>query len=234
MISLIARHSRAVLKLWLSAIALQLFYFHYFRNNGGNSFCFEDALKTSHQVESFQESWCRIHQARVHLDSILKPCFHDISWNGPSPNRELQTDASKSLISIFDIRPAGQFSRFSIQTKTRNGKLKHIGGDSWRVLLLGPATVSPTMFDHGNGTYEFLFLVMDPGVYKLDITLDYSLCDGYREPPKNWFIVGTNNYLFLEMKDGRFCVCLRHNERYYSSCDKDGAMKKLVPSMNRT
>ena len=31
------------------------------------------------------------------------------------------------------------------------------------------------------------------------------------------------------MKDGKFCVRLRHNERYYSSCDKDGAMKKLVP-----
>ena len=57
MISLIARHSRAVLKLWLSAIALQLFYFQYFRNNGGNSFCLEDTLKTSHQVESFKESW---------------------------------------------------------------------------------------------------------------------------------------------------------------------------------
>ena len=99
-------------------------------------------------------------------------------------------DAGKSAISFLDIRPAGQFSRFSIQTKTRNGKLKHIGGDSWRVLLRGPATVSPTTFDHGNGTYEFLFLVMDLGVYKLDITLDYSLCDGFRDPPKNWFIVG--------------------------------------------
>ena len=80
MISLIARHSRAVLKLWLSAIALQLFYFQYFRNNGGNSFCLEDTLKTSHQVESFQESWYRIHQARVHLDSILRPWFHNISF----------------------------------------------------------------------------------------------------------------------------------------------------------
>ncbi|PFX34988.1 hypothetical protein AWC38_SpisGene234 [Stylophora pistillata] len=33
---------------------------------------------------------------------------------------------------------------------------------------------------------------MDPGFYKLDITLDYSLCDGYRDPPKNWFIVGNS------------------------------------------
>ena len=78
----------------------------------------------------------------------------------------------------------------AFKKKTQNGKLKHIGSDSWRVLLRGPATVSPTTFDHGNGTYEFLFLVMDPGAYKLDITLDYSLCDGFRDPPKNWFIVG--------------------------------------------
>ena len=29
------------------------------------------------------------------------------------------------------------------------------------------------------------------------------------------------------MKDGKFCFRLRHYKRYYSSCDKDGAMKKL-------
>ncbi|XP_022778069.1 uncharacterized protein LOC111319553 [Stylophora pistillata] len=194
MIFLIAQHLKAFLKLWLSAVALHLFYFQYFNNSGGNSFYLENTPKISHQVESFQESWCRIHRARVNLDQILSPCFHNISWNGPSPtNRELQTDAARSMISFFGIRPAGQFSRFSIQTKTRKGKLKHIGGDSWRVLLRGPATVSPTMFDHRNGTYEFLFLVMDPGVYMLDITLDYSLCEGYREPPKNWFIVGNSH-----------------------------------------
>ncbi|KAJ7318451.1 hypothetical protein OS493_037930 [Desmophyllum pertusum] len=150
-------------------------------------------MRISHHVDHFQENWCRIRRARVDLDSLLKPCFYNISWNGDSPNRQLQTDAAKSLISFFDIRPAGQFSRFSIQTKTRDDKLKLIGGDSWRVLLRGPATVSPTVFDHGNGTYEFLFLVMDPGVYKLDMTLDYSLCDGYRDPPKNWFIVGNSH-----------------------------------------
>ncbi|KAL9952517.1 hypothetical protein ACROYT_G039785 [Oculina patagonica] len=149
-------------------------------------------MRISHHIDHFQENWCRIRRARVDLDSLLKPCFYNISWNRDLPNRKLQTDAAKSFISHFDIRPAGQFSRFCIQTKTSDGKLKFIGGDSWRVLLRGPATVSPTTFDHGNGTYEFLFLVMDPGVYKLDITLDYSLCDGYRDPPKNWFIVGNS------------------------------------------
>ena len=189
MIQFVLQQWKTFLKLWLSVAAVQLLYYKYVSNEAHSQKRDHD-MRISLSIEEFRESWCRMHRARVDLDSFLKPCFYNISWNGNSPNRELQTDASQSFISLFEIRPAGQFSRFSIQTKTRNGELKLIGGDSWRVLLRGPATVSPTVFDHGNGTYEFLFLAMDPGVYKLDITLDYSLCDGYRDPPKNWFIVG--------------------------------------------
>ena len=54
-----------------------------------------------------------------------------------------------------------------------------------------------------NGTYEFLFLVMDLGVYKLDITLDYSLCDEFRDPPKNWFIV-SKRYVWNIIKKNFF------------------------------
>ena len=189
MIQILIQKWKTFLKLWLSAVAVLLLYYQ-FVSNEVNSRKHEQKMRISQNIYEFQENWCRIHRARVDIDSILKPCFYNISWNGDSPNRQLQTDAAKSFISLFEIRPAGQFSRFSIQTRTSNGELKLIGGDSWRVLLRGPATVSPTVFDHGNGTYEFLTLVMDPGVYKLDITLDYSLCDGYRDPPKNWFIVG--------------------------------------------
>lgn len=189
MIQILIQKWKTFLKLWLSAVAVLLFYYQ-FVNNEVNSRKHEHKLRISQTIYEFQKNWCRIHRARVDMDSILKPCFYNVSWNGDSPNRQLQTDATKSFTSLFEIRPAGQFSRFSIQTRTSNGELKLIGGDSWRVLLRGPATVSPTVFDHGNGTYEFLTLVMDPGVYKLDITLDYSLCDGYRDPPKNWFIVG--------------------------------------------
>ena len=189
MIQILVQKWKLFLKVWFSAVAVQILFYQYFCNEDKTQHL-ENSMRILGHIDHFQVNWCRVRRARVDLDSLLRPCFYNISWNGESPNRQLQTDAAKSLISFFDIRPAGQFSRFSIQTKTRDGKLKLIGGDSWRVLLRGPATVSPTTFDHGNGTYEFMFLVMDPGVYKLDITLDYSLCDGYRDPPKDWFIVG--------------------------------------------
>lgn len=68
--------------------------------------------------------------------------------------------------------------------------MKFIGGDLWCVLFCGLVMVLFIIFDYGNGIYEFLFLFMDLGVYKLDIILDYSLCDGYCDLLKNWFIVG--------------------------------------------
>ena len=52
----------------------------------------------------------------------------------------------------------------------------------------GPTSVA--VIDHNNGTYEALFLITEPGVYKLMIYLDYCLCDGYKNPPRDWFIIG--------------------------------------------
>lgn len=187
MILILIEKWKLFLKLWLSVVATFLLYYRYVENQAERH---GHKGRTLQEIDEFQENWCRIQRARVDMDSVLKPCFYNISWNEDLPSREQRTDAGKSFISLFDIKPAGQFSRFSIQTKTTNGELKRVGGDSWRALLRGPATVSPIVFDHSNGTYEFLFLAMDPGVYKLDITLDYSLCNGYRDPPKNWFIVG--------------------------------------------
>ena len=52
------------------------------------------------------------------------------------------------------------------------------------------ATLSADVFDYNNGSYEALALIMDPGVYTLDIRLDYTLCDGLRNPPLEWFQKG--------------------------------------------
>ena len=86
----------------------------------------------------------------------------------------------------------GHFSRFFIQSVTSDGIYKNFGGDAWRVYIRqGPASLTPQVWDYDNGMYEVVFLVMEPGTYSAQITLDFTLCDGLREPPVDWFIKGS-------------------------------------------
>ena len=124
--------------------------------------------------------------------AIINPCYDNKDWGKvkagwEKPNR---TNASTSEIIFQDIRPAGEYSKIFIQSKTSDNITKVIGGDSWRVYVRGPANIAATLFDHNNGTYEALFLIMEPGIYQLLVYLDYSLCDGFKDPPRDWFIKG--------------------------------------------
>ncbi|KAJ7392262.1 hypothetical protein OS493_013641 [Desmophyllum pertusum] len=103
-----------------------------------------------------------------------------------------RSNAAISDVIFTDIRPAGEFSKIFIQSKTSDNRTKLIGGDTWRVYARGPSnsSVAATVFDHNNGTYEALLFITEPGVYQLLIYLDYSLCDGFRDPPRDWFIKG--------------------------------------------
>ena len=120
-----------------------------------------------------------------------------MEWGRVAPGwgRQNRSNATASTISYWDIRPAGEFSRFFIQSRTSDGGAKTIGGDWWRVYLRGPSFLAATVFDHRNGSYEALFLIMEPGIYKVRIYLDYSLCDGLKDPPRDWFIQGTSDSL---------------------------------------
>lgn len=85
----------------------------------------------------------------------------------------------------------GRFSRFFIQSVTKDGFIKKIGGDAWRVYIRqGPASLAPQIWDLDNGQYEVVFLALESGDYSAQITLDFTLCDGLREPPIDWFIKG--------------------------------------------
>ncbi|KAK2567380.1 Gelation factor [Acropora cervicornis] len=147
-----------------------------------------DEMKSNRNSE-FVSNWCRERQARLDWKAMLASCAEDTAWSLPR-NRENATDPNMSFISLWDVQPVGEYSRFSIQSQTKAGKLKTQGGDSWRVRIRGPSSISAVVIDHGNGTYEVLFLVMEAGVYTLHITLDFTLCDGFRDPPSDWFIVG--------------------------------------------
>ena len=139
----------------------------------------------------FMETWCRLKRMRTDWKQVLRPCAKHMAWDAEGDwSQQNKTDAIKSYLTLWDIRPAGQFSRFDIQSVTQDNLDKKIGGDSWRVHIRGPSSMSPTVIDHNNGKYEVSFLVLEPGKYEVEVVLEYSLCDGYKDPPKDWFIKG--------------------------------------------
>ena len=146
----------------------------------------------SRGLEDFQHEWLRQRRARVDWKSIIKPCADNLAWGLVKEHwgKTNRSNATTSDIIFKDIRPAGEFSKIFIQSKTSDNRTKLIGGDTWRVYVRGPTSIAATVFDHNNGTYEALFLITEPGVYQLKIYLDYSLCDGFKDPPRDWFIIG--------------------------------------------
>ena len=98
---------------------------------------------------------------------------------------------NKYFFTGYFLYHLGHFSRFFIQSVTKEGIHKNFGGDAWRVYIReGPASLAPQVLDHDDGVYEVVFLVMEPGNYSAQITLDFTLCDGLRDPPEDWIIKG--------------------------------------------
>lgn len=143
-------------------------------------------------LEEFRSDWCRVREARTNWRSLLSSCDWNARWGEPLEgwSEENSTDPNMSYVSLMTINPAGEFSRISIQSQTSSGQPKSVGGDSWVIHVRGPSTLAPTIIDHGNGTYEALFLVMEPGKYWVHVYLDYTLCNGLKDPPDNWFAMG--------------------------------------------
>lgn len=141
----------------------------------------------------FKQDWCRMQRARLEWREVLGTCFNSTEWEEPNILGQAInqiSDPGKSFISFWDIRQAGEFSRFVIQTVSPSGDVKTIGGDSWRIHLHGASSLAATVLDHGDGTYEVLFLVIEGGDYEAKIFLDYSLCRGFKDPPPFWFKKG--------------------------------------------
>ena len=146
----------------------------------------------SRRLQDFRHEWLRQRRARVDWRNIIKPCVDNMAWGLVKDHwgKTNRSNYATSDIIFKDIRPAGEFSKIFIQSKTSDNRTKLIGGDTWRVYVRGPSGVAATVFDHNNGTYEATFLITEAGVYQLIIYLDYSLCDGFKDPPRDWFIIG--------------------------------------------
>ena len=140
----------------------------------------------------FMKYWVKQERWRYDYKYILSPCENQTQWKSYYLERTVDTitSARSSYLSTFDIRAAGQYSRFVIQSVSYSGKKKSQGGDSWRVHVRGASAVQVSINDHNDGSYEVFFLVLEPGYYEAYVYLDYSLCDGFKEPPLHWFKMG--------------------------------------------
>ena len=143
-------------------------------------------------ILEFSKSWKFLHDSASNPFLIYNNC--DMRWLKkdaiPWFNKNGRTDVETSFISIWDIRPAGEFSRVMLQTQYPNGTQKKYGGDFWRCYVKGTTSVPVSKKDFWNGSYEFKFLLMEAGNYTLGLSLEYTLCDGIKEPPPDWFVKG--------------------------------------------
>ena len=82
------------------------------------------------RMQDFRHEWLRQRRARVDWKNIIKPCADNMAW-GLVKNHWGRTNISNATTSdiIFkDIRPAGEFSKIFIQSKTSDNRAKLIGG----------------------------------------------------------------------------------------------------------
>ena len=189
--------------------------------NRKNRFSNHETVFLKRFSNDFKTNWCRIDEAKLDWKKYLAPCAGHTEWgikHAGWRNKKMKTCAANSFISKWDIRPAGEFSRFFIQSRTSSNYTKKIGGDSWRIHIKGTSSVSVTVFDYNNGIYEAIFLLMEAGYYRIEIKLDYTLCDGFKDPPVDWYrkgsyqgknqpdgiLEGDRPYLMESFHDGKY------------------------------
>lgn len=155
-----------------------------------------ERLNYRKNVIDFKFAWCQMRMHRYEWKNLIGHCLTQVSWDAKPLDKKLQTRASKSYVKQLDIKPAGFFSKIYIQSVSVKNENKTIGGDSWRVDIRGPSNMAATVYDKNNGVYEAMFLPEEPGLYRAEITLDYSLCKGFKDPPVDWFMRGCRHGSF--------------------------------------
>eukprot|EP00794_Sanderia_malayensis_P020509 gene20509-22527_t len=148
--------------------------------------------------DDFRRELCRERWHRLDWQQILQPCIGQTDFGRNTLPSTLRTNAALSRMLSMDIRSAAEYSKITIQSVDVSGRIKTLGGDSWRILITGPSSLQPVVYDMNNGLYEIPFLLMEPGIYKADIYLEGTLCNQLYDPPKDWFRKGDYNGHFQE------------------------------------
>lgn len=189
----------------------------------------EDDSEILNLVTQFRKTWNDVIESRLLPRKVIGNCATTWTNAGAIPweQKPERTCEKHSFISNWGIRPAGEFSTINVQTVFINKSLKLFGGDFWRVTISGKSSIPVTKTDLGNGSYEFKFLTMIAGQHKIKISLEYTLCDGIKEPPPYWFLKG--NLHGKEQHQGT----LRNDSPYINKRLWNGAELNLYIPPNR-
>ncbi|XP_057301004.1 uncharacterized protein LOC130635633 [Hydractinia symbiolongicarpus] len=118
-------------------------------------------------------------------EAIRKPCLGNVLWEERKQNKQYpRTEFENTQYLILDD------SRGSVTINIltyANGERKHVGGDFWWMRISGNISMYSYITDNADGTYETQFQLPEPGRYEIELTLEFSQCDGLRDPPVWWF-----------------------------------------------
>lgn len=161
------------------------------RTKRTSSSLFDHVIFDDEQQRTLYKYWMLQRQRRFNYTAIMLPCRHSMQWKSyyPERNASVMTSAKTSRVEL-DIEPAGQYSKLVIHSYNLLGRPKHVGGDTWRIFVRGEVSVPVTLIDHMDGTYEAFFLITTAGSYHVELFLEYTMCDGFKDPPPDWFIRG--------------------------------------------
>ena len=168
--------------------------YHGYIKIGINDATFPIAKLNSTSFSRLHTEYCRVKSLLYDWRETLNQCSDKMDWmKNLNASSTVMASPMQSYISYLDIKPAGEYSKLFLQCQNINGVPLTSGGDHWKTKFIGPSSPYVTVNDHANGSYEFLFRIIEPGTYMLYIYLEYTRCSGLRDPPAYWFAIGKSN-----------------------------------------
>ncbi|XP_047130300.1 uncharacterized protein LOC100205549 isoform X1 [Hydra vulgaris] len=135
-------------------------------------------------IDSYVLPQCR----QPSYSELTQACGNTMFWENRIFNPDLLTNLSLSTFKL-DVKP--DFVVLTIHTVDNLGRTRKNGGDFWWVRVVEPVFFLVPIIDFLNGTYQGVFTLHENGIYKLEILLEFSNCEGAYDPPRYWFKRGT-------------------------------------------
>ena len=120
---------------------------------------------------------------------MIQPCLGHMKHAMKVNRQNLTSIETSDMIAEKNIEET--VLHIKIYSKTQQKVLKKIGGDSWKIkITANNICFTVDMLDKNDGSYETFISVPADGNYTILITILQSICEGFMDPPKDYFQKG--------------------------------------------